>query len=106
MKLSMKMLFIVILLSQATSAFAAKDKAAKKVDAKCYIEIVGGGSMISFWTTTAKKLSSLPNKIVGTKVTKLGSKQKVAVYKVFECVLSQDKFKSAVARALDEKTPR
>jgi len=78
----------------------------KKVDAKCFVELVGGGESIIFWNIPSKKLSSLSKSITGHKIMVPNSKQKVSIYKTHECVLLKEDFKGSRAKLLDEKTPR
>jgi len=78
----------------------------KKVNAKCHVELVGGSEIIQFWHIKSEGLSKLAKHIVGKKVTKQKSKDKVKIYKAYECVLERDKFTSLKAQSLDKKTPR
>lgn len=78
----------------------------KKVDAKCFVELVGGGERVIFWNISSKKLSSLSKSIVGHKVMVYNSKQKVKIYKAHECVLLKDDFSGSRAKIVDGKTGR
>ena len=81
-------------------------KQEKKVDAKCFVELVGGGEKVTFWNISSKKVSSLSKSIIGHKVGVQGSRQKVKIYKTHECVLSKDNFTSSRAKIVDAKTAR
>lgn len=78
----------------------------KKVDAKCFVELVGGGETVAFWNISSKKLSGLSKSIVGRKVVVANSKQKVAVYKAHECALLNDDFLGSRAKIVDAETAR
>ncbi|MFT6987856.1 MAG: hypothetical protein ACJAT7_003721 [Psychromonas sp.] len=82
------------------------EKESKKVDAKCFVEIVGGGEMVSFWNVSQNKISSLSKSITGRKVMAPNSKQKVIIYKADECVLLKDNFTGSRAKIVDAKTAR
>ena len=89
----------------ASSAKPAKDMN-EKIDAKCFIEVVGGSEMIAFWSTTRGQLKTLPQTILGSEVHIAGKKNKGFVYKANECKELSGKFSSQRARSLDEKTPK
>lgn len=103
----MKLLSVssLLLLSYVLEA-KAPAKVDKKVDAKCFVELLGGGEKIVFWHISSKKFPSLASSIVGKKIPTYGSKHKVKIYKAYECVLQKDDFSSSRAKALDAKTPR
>ena len=86
-------------LAQAAAQAPAQED--KKVDAKCFVELFGGGEQIIFWHIPSKKLPNLVSSIVGKKVPTNTSKQKVKIYKAYECVLQKDDFASSKAKALD-----
>lgn len=81
-------------------------KSDKKVDAKCFVELVGGGETIVFWNISSKKLSGLSTSIVGHQVMVANSKQKAKIYKSYECVLLKDNFATNKAKIVDAKTAR
>jgi hypothetical protein len=78
----------------------------KKVSAKCHVVLVDGNEIIKFWQIKPEGLSKLANHIVGSQVTKQKSRNRVKIYKAYECVLERDKFTSLKAQSLDKKTPR
>lgn len=78
----------------------------KKVDAKCFVELVGGGETVTFFNITEKKLTSLSKSIIGHKIAPPGMKKKVKIYKAHECVLLKDNFKGSKAKIVDAKTAR
>lgn len=82
------------------------EKENKKVDVKCFVELVGGGERVSFWNVSQNKVSILSKSIIGRKVMVPNSKQKVKIYKVYECVLLRDDFKGSKAKIVDAKTAR
>ena len=84
----------------------SSSKQVKKVDAKCFVELVGGGESIAFFNITEKKLATLSQSIVGYKVAQRGTKQKVNIYKAHECTLLKDDFKSKKAQRVDAKIAR
>lgn len=81
-------------------------KESKKVDVKCFVELVGGGEMVSFWNIPQNKVSGLSKSITGHKVIAPNSKQKAKIYKAYECVLLNDDFIGSKARMIDTKTAR
>ncbi len=78
----------------------------KKIDVKCFVELVGGGEKVTFWNISSKKLSGLSNSIVGHKVTVPNSQQKAEIYKTNECVLLKDDFTDSRAKTADAETAR
>ncbi|MBL4822035.1 MAG: TapY2 family type IVa secretion system protein [Colwellia sp.] len=78
----------------------------KKVDAKCFVELVGGGEIVSFWNVSENKVSGLSKSITGHKVMVSNSKQKVKIYKTHECVLLKDDFTGSRAKIVDAETAR
>ncbi|NQY87313.1 MAG: hypothetical protein HRT51_06085 [Colwellia sp.] len=76
----------------------------KKVDAKCFVELIGGGEMVSFWNVSQNKVSNLSKSITGHKVMVPGSKQKVKIYKAYECVLFKADFTGRRAKIVDAET--
>lgn len=84
----------------------SSQKEDKKVDAKCFVELVGGGDMVSFWNVSQNKVSSLSKSITGRKVMVPNSKQKIKIYKTHECVLLKDDFTVSRAKIVDAKTAR
>ena len=78
----------------------------KKIDVKCFVELVGGEQIISFWNIPTSKVSSLSKSITGHKIMVPGSKQKVKIYKTHECVLSNDDYTGSRAKIVDSETGR
>jgi len=107
MNILVKILPLVSLLSVSYAVEAnSKEKQDKKVDAKCFVELVGGGERVVFWNIPSKKLSGLSKSITGHKVMVPNSKQKVKIYKAHECVLLKDDFTSSRAKIVDGETAR
>ncbi len=96
----------VLLVFSANIEAKTSVKQDKKVDAKCFVELIGGGETITFWNIPSKKLSVLAKSIIGHKVTTAGSRQKVKIYKAHECVLLKGDFKGSRAKIIDAKTAR
>ncbi|MCI2283145.1 TapY2 family type IVa secretion system protein [Colwellia sp. MSW7] len=78
----------------------------KKVDVKCFVELIGGRETISFWYIPSSQVSNLVNSITGRQVSIPHSKQKETIYKAHECVLLQDDFSGSKAKIVDEKVAR
>lgn len=98
---------ILFFISTLTFSLVTEAKALdKKVDVKCFVELVGGGEMVSFWNVPQRKVSRLSKSITGHKVMLPTSKQKVKIFKTHECVLLNDDFTSSRAKAIDSETAR
>lgn len=107
MNIFVKVLPLTVLLVFSFPIEAKKSiKKERKVDAKCFVELVGGGETITFFNITEKKLTSLSRLIIGHKITPPGMKQRVKIYKAHECVLLKDNFKGSKAKIVDAKTAR
>ena len=106
MNIYVRILPLALLMLSNVVVAKAPVKEEKKVDAKCYVELVGGVETVSFWYIQPKKLPNLANSITGKKVMFGTSKQKVKIYKTHECVLLKDSFKGSRAKMVDEKTAR
>jgi hypothetical protein len=85
----------------------------RAVNAKCYVELVGGGETISLWSVKPSLLKKLKHNIIGQKIRVIGSKKpkapsknKAIIYKAKECILEEDEFSSPRARAMDKELPR
>lgn len=84
----------------------------KAVYAKCFVELVGGGETISFWSVKPSALRALTHNIVGKEILlvmnaqKTGSNKKVTIYKAKQCVLEEKQFSSARARRMDKELLR
>jgi|GEM_PF-1051318 len=103
----LKLLFLAALIMLSCGLEAKSPaKQDKKVDAKCYVELIGGGEMITFWNIPSKKLSGLSKSIVGHQVMKPKTKQKAKIYKAYECVLLKNEFSTSKAKIVDAKTAR
>ncbi len=102
---SMKIIPLVTMLAFSFVIEAKQSKKeGKKVDVKCFVELVGGGEVVSYWNVSQKKVTSLSKSITGRKVMLPNSKQKVPVYKVHECVLLSESFTGSRAKIVDAKT--
>ncbi|MBL4940407.1 MAG: TapY2 family type IVa secretion system protein [Colwellia sp.] len=85
---------------------SAKVENEKKVNAKCYVELVGGGETISLWRIQPSLLKSLKRSIIGQEILVIGTHKKANIYRAKECVLEEDKFKNVRARLIDKDLPR
>lgn len=108
-------LLIIVILNSVAIANAKETSPEfkeKAVNAKCYVELVGGGETISLWLVKPSLLKELADKIVGQKILLIASdqnrqsKKKAAIYKAKQCVLEEDEFSSHRARTMDEELPR
>jgi len=92
--------------SNAGSSSKVKLAKEKKVNAKCYVQLVGGGETISLWLIQPSLLKSLKRTIVGQEILVIQTQKKASIYRTKECVLEEDDFKNARARAMDKELPR
>jgi hypothetical protein len=83
-----------------------KNVISKTVNAKCHVVLANAKEDILLYRLKANKLKSLPQRVSGTKVTTLNSKNKVSVLKVHECVVDEKEFSSARAKLLDKNFAR
>lgn len=106
---------VIITLSLAGVANAKSNKtelAEKSVNVKCYVELVGGGETISLWSIKPSLLKGFAHSIVGREILVISglqrksNNQKSTIYKAKECVLEEDDFTSARAKAIDKELPR
>ena len=102
---SIALITILLSLSDFVEAKTASKKE-KKVDVKCFVELLGGGDVVSFWRVPQSKVLSLSKSITGHKVVVPNSNQKMKIYKTHECVLLKDNFVSSRAKIVDAKTAR
>lgn len=84
----------------------SQSKAIEKLDAKCHVALINGNEAIVFWRTTPEKLAKLASDIIGNKASTPKLKDKVRIYRAYECVLEKEEFSTLKARTLDDKTPR
>lgn len=93
-----KLLIVCFIFCLVASSQAATKKG--KVDVKCHIELLGGEQTIYLAQVKQKKLKNLVNILKNRRIITSTSTDKKKVYKVFECVLNDETFKSAQARQL------
>lgn len=108
--------FLIMGLLSFNFVVHAKDKTSdikeKTANAKCYVELVGGGEAISLWLVKPSLLKELSHDIIGQKIistlkkAKKSNKQKYTIYKAKECILEGNEFSSLRARAMDKELPR
>lgn len=96
----------VALLSSVTVVAKETDAKAKKIEVKCFIELYGGRETIHFRKIKENELAKLPNMLVNSNVSVIGSKQKQKIFKVHECALLNDEFSDSHAKQVDAATPR
>lgn len=80
-----------------SSHAAAKEN---KVDVKCHIELLGGEQTIYLAQVKQKQLKNVVNILKNRRIVTNTSNEKKKVYKVLECVLNNEAFKSLQARQL------
>jgi len=104
----MKKLILFVFFTTASFFCEAEqiNKKSQKVDAKCHVELYGGGETLYFRTIKREKLKSLAKKMVNRSVLTPMSSTKRKVYKVHECVLLQDTFKASRSKEVDARTAR
>ncbi len=78
----------------------------KKQNAKCYVQLVGGGEAISLWLVKPSLLKNLKRKIVGQEILVIQTQKKANIYRAKECILEEDDFKDTRALAMDKELPR
>ncbi|NMP30942.1 hypothetical protein HII17_05135 [Thalassotalea sp. M1531] len=96
----------IILTMTSLSSFAAKNIDSDKVSVKCFVDLYGGSQTITGAVVKSKQIGKLANKLVNNKIFVPGHSRKQQIYKVHECVLSSGEFKSALAKKVDEATPK
>lgn len=106
-----KTIAIAMLVSAMTnlSAFAKNDRnrlMVATVEYKCHVELLGGVQTIDFISVKEQNLNKLAKSLVGKKKLKPFTQTKLPIYKVFECVKLNDKFKRNQSNVIDEKTVR
>ena len=110
MKIKLKTGIVAISILLSLSSISANAKNSNKrvvaIDYKCHIELIGGIQTIHFVNTKGKSLSGIAHSLVGKTTEKPFSKEKLGIYKVYECVALNDKFSNAQSNALDSKTVR
>ena len=82
------------------------NKKIKKLDAKCHVELYGGVETIYFRTIKSDQLDKLAKKLINKSVLTPSSSEKQKIYKVYECVLLQDTFKTNSSKQVDARTAR
>ena len=77
-----------------------------KVELKCYVELYGGKETIYFASVSLRNVKGFAQQLSGSSVLTSVAKGKQKIYKVNECVSLIEKFRSAQARQIDERTVR
>lgn len=98
--MNIKSLSLLLILSLISAGSHAAKNDNKKVDVKCYVELLGGEQTIYLGHVKKKELKSLSKTLVNRKILTPFSRQKKQVYKVFECRLENKDFASSKARQL------
>jgi len=98
-------LIFINLVSFVSYAEQASQKV-KRVDAKCHVELYGGTETIYFRTIKSRQLEKLAKQVLNRDVLTPTSSGKKKVYKVHECVLLENTFKTSRSNQLDAKTAR
>ena len=98
--MNIKIFSLLLVLSfLSVGSYAAKNDN-KKVDVKCYVELLGGEQTIYLGHVKKRELKNLSKTLVNRKILTPFSRQKKQVYKVFECSLENKDFNSSKARQL------
>ena len=100
------LLLSTLLIFSVTTEAKSSAKQDKRIDVKCFVELIGGGEKVTFWNISSKKLSGLSDSIVGHKIMMANTKQKAEIYKAKECVLLKDEFTDSRAKTIDAQTAR
>ena len=98
-KIKMALVFGIVILSSPADAFERK-----RVEMKCYVELLGGTNVIHYATMPEKKTAKLEKSLVNRKIVTVGNKDKQVVNKVIECVESQMDFKNLFAKELQKRS--
>ena len=99
-------LILLSLLLLSNESLAKSAEKALKIKIKCHVELVGGKDIVHFGVIKTERLTKYSQWLIGKKIATGFSKQKQQVYKVKECVKSQEDFSSASSQQLDENTAR
>ena len=98
------MIFTIGILSTSVLAKQVDKEEGKTVEAKCHIELFGGGETIHFIVINEHRFKTLPQQLVNRSVLTQLSDKKRKIYKVNECTLLNDDFKSSRAQLMDSET--
>ncbi len=111
MKRVLSLISLLVFFSSVITA-NAQDKLLKlnekAVDAKCYVELVGGKDTVSLWSVKPSQLNKLASTIVGQEILLTPQHQqayknkRATIYKAKQCVLEEDEFTSPRARIMDK----
>ncbi|MFT4927970.1 MAG: hypothetical protein ACI8WB_004085 [Phenylobacterium sp.] len=82
----------------------AQRTADTKVEYKCHFELVGGQQVIHFLNSRENYAKQLQQKMTGKTIFAKDGVTKRYIYRVFECVKSQESFRSVKAQDLDAQT--
>ncbi|GHE79777.1 hypothetical protein [Thalassotalea profundi] len=85
-----------------TTGTLAQEIAKPNIKVKCFVDFYGGGQSIYTARLSEELYRSLPDSLINERVYTLTRDNKKKVYAVNECVLDQDKFKSAIANNLEK----
>ena len=100
------MIFTIGILSTSVLAKQVDKEEGKTVEAKCHIELFGGGETIHFIVINEHRLKALPQELINRSVMTQLSDKKRKIYKVTECILLNDSFLGNRAQFIDANTPR
>ncbi len=78
----------------------------KKVEVKCFVDLIGGGQAIYYSKLAAKKVSRLPYMLEKNQNSVFYAGKKRQIYRVNECVSKFAKFSSKIANRIEKTTPR
>lgn len=106
--MSIKYLFLLLTVAISNNAFANESvevkhfKDLKKVSLKCYIELVGGKTMIiQHYDLPIRDRSTFESELLKNGISQ--GRKTLNIYKVRECAESDEKFKDLIAERLYEE---
>ncbi|WP_448549106.1 TapY2 family type IVa secretion system protein [Thalassotalea fusca] len=100
-KIIMALSVATFLVSISGDAYAFERK---RVEMKCYVELLGGSYVVHYATIPEKKIAKLEKSLVKQKIVTVGKREKQEINKVTECVEKSVDFKNFFARELEKKT--
>lgn len=70
-------------------------------EVKCHVSLLGGAETIYFGVLPKQPLKKIADSLVGRNILTTLSKDKMNIYKVYECALAKESFKSSKARNIE-----
>jgi hypothetical protein len=97
---------VVLSYSSIANQPVKSSKQAKKVEAKCHVELFGGNETIYFRMINSEDLSKLANRVINRKILTTFSGEKKKIYKVHECVYATASFTLTKSQNIDKRMMR